>query len=120
MVAPRVGLSDATDGLAYDSFHPQSPWLYWARAFSDEIGGGSNVLRRVNLLTGQMEEVARSLTLYDFTSNLAALPPIGGADRTVIFSAVGQEENNPEVNKAPGVLPYVAPSPLPLVEVPYA
>jgi hypothetical protein len=47
----------STDGIVYDRFHPNTSWVYWQRAVSDEIGGGSNILRRVNLLTGQMQEV---------------------------------------------------------------
>lgn len=119
VVASRIGLSDATDGLAYDRYHPSSPWLYWARAFADEIGGGSNILRRVNLIDGRIEEVARSLTAYDFTSNLAALPPLTPA-RTAIVSAVGQQENNATVNLAlAGLARWVGPTPVPIVELPF-
>ena len=69
VVPPQIGLSDATDGIVYDRFHPGTAWVYLARAISDEIGGGSNILRRVHLLTGQIQEVVRSNTLYDWTSN---------------------------------------------------
>jgi len=36
VVAPQVGLSDLTDGLVYDRFHPSTPWVYWQRAVSDQ------------------------------------------------------------------------------------
>jgi hypothetical protein len=117
VVPPQVGLSDSTDGIVYDRFHPGTAWVYWQRAISDEIGGGSNILRRVNLLTGQIQEVARSNTLYDWTSNLAVLPPIGDLPVSLVLSAMGQEENNPEVNVLLTEPQYVGPSLLTLVAV---
>jgi hypothetical protein len=117
VVPPQVGLSDLTDGIVHDRFHPGTPWVYWQRAISDEIGGGSNVLRRAHLLTGEVQEVARSNTLYDFTSNLAVLPPIDGLPISLVLSAMGQEENNPEVNVLLTEPQYVAPSLLTLVAV---
>jgi hypothetical protein len=120
VVPPQVGLSDLTDGIVYDRFHPGTPWVYWQRAISDEIGGGSNILRRAHLLTGEIQEVARSNTLYDFTSNLAVLPPIDGLPISLVLSAMGQEENNPEVNVLLTEPQYVAPSLLTLVAVSHA
>lgn len=117
VVPPQVGLSDSTDGIVYDRFHPGTAWVYWQRAISDEVGGGSNILRRVNLLTGQMQEVARSNTLYDWTSNVAVLPPIDRLPVTLVLSAMGQEENNPEVNVLLTEPQYVGPSLLTLVAV---
>jgi hypothetical protein len=117
VAAPQVGLSDLTDGIVYDRFHPDTAWVYWQRAISDEIGGGSNILRRVHLLTGQIQEVARSNTLYDFTSNLAVLPPIDDLPVSLVVSAMGQEENNPEVNVLLTEPQYVGPSLLTLVAV---
>jgi hypothetical protein len=117
VVAPQIGLSDSTDGIVYDRFHPGTAWVYWQRAVSDEIGGGSNILRRVNLMTGQIQEVARSNTLYDWTSNLAVLPPIGDLPLSFVLSAMGQEENNPEVNVLLTEPQYVGPSLLTLVAV---
>jgi hypothetical protein len=117
VVPPQVGLSDLTDGIVYDRFHPSTPWVYWQRAISDEIGGGSNILRRVHLLTGQIQEVARSNTLYDFTSNLAVLPPIDDLPISLVLSAMGQEENNPDVNVLLTEPQYVGPSLLTLVAV---
>jgi hypothetical protein len=120
LVPPQIGLSDLTDGIVYDRFHPATPWVYWQRAISDEIGGGSNILRRANLLTGEIQEVARSNTLYDFTSNLAVLPPIDGLRVSLVVSAMGQEENNPEVNVLLTEPQYVGPSLLTLVAVSHA
>jgi hypothetical protein len=117
VVAPQVGLSDSTDGIVYDRFHPGTAWVYWQRAISDEIGGGSNILRRIHLVTGQVQEVARSNTLYDWTSNLAVLPPIDGLPVSLVVSAMGQEENNPEVNVLLTEPQYVGPSLLTLVAV---
>src|SRR5262249_1257904 len=110
VVAPQVGLSDLTDGVIYDRFHPDSPWVYWQRAISDVAGGSANILRRVHLLTGEIQEVARSNDLYDWTSNLSVLPPLGQVPFTIVLSAMGQEENNPEVNSLLTVPQYVAPS----------
>jgi hypothetical protein len=117
VVPPQIGLSDATDGVVYDRFHPGTAWVYWQRAISDEVGGGSNILRRVHLLTGQIQEVARSNTLYDWTSNLAVLPPIDDLPVSLVLSAMGQEENNPEVNVLLTEPQYVGPSLLTLVAV---
>ena len=117
VVPPQVGLSDLTDGIVYDRFHPGTAWVYWQRAVSDEIGGGSNILRRANLLTGQIQEVARSNTLYDFTNNVAVLPPIDDLPVTLVLSAMGQEENNPEVNVLLTEPQYIGPSLLTLVAV---
>jgi hypothetical protein len=110
VVAPQAGLSDLTDGVIYDRFHPDSPWVYWHRSISDVAGGGVNILRRAHLVTGEIQEVARSNELYDWTSNLSVLPPLGHAPFTIILSAMGQEENNPEVNVLLAAPQYVAPS----------
>ena len=118
VVAPQVGLSDSTDGLVYDRFHPTTPWVYWQRAIADEVGGGSNILRRVHLRTGEIQEVARSNILYDWTSNLAVLPPLDGLPVSLVLSAMGQEQNNPDVNiPLNGQPDYVGPSLLTLVAV---
>jgi hypothetical protein len=117
VVPPQVGLSDLTDGIVYDRFHPGTPWVYWQRSIADEIGGGSNILRRAHLLTGEIQEVARSNTLYDWTSNVAVLPPIDGLPVSLVVSAMGQEENNPEVNVLLTEPQYVSPSLLTLVAV---
>jgi len=122
LVPSQAGLSDLTDGLVYDRFHPDSPWVYWARAVSDAAGGGSNVLRRVNVHTGEIEVVASSNLLFDWTSNIAPLPPTGDDSRalTTLLLSVGQQENNAQVNTLlNGVDDFVAPTLLPVVEVPY-
>jgi hypothetical protein len=110
IVAPQVGLSDLTDGVIYDRFHPDTPWVYWQRSISDMVGGSANILRRAHLLTGEIQEVARSNKLYDWTSNLSVLPPLGNAPFTIVLSAMGQEENNPDVNILLTAPQYVAPS----------
>jgi hypothetical protein len=111
VVPPTHGLSDLADGLDYDRFHPTSPWLYWQRAPSDVAGGGFNTLRRVNLFTGAVEVVAQSNILFDFTDEISALPPPGDSPFTYIASAMGQEENNPDINVLlGGVSSYVAPT----------
>lgn len=110
VVPAQVGLSDLTDGLIYDRFHPETFWVYWQRAVSDAAGGGANIMRRAHLLTGEVQEVARSNELYDWTSNLSVLPVTGNEPFTVILAAMGQEENNPEVNVLLTAPQYVAPS----------
>ena len=110
VVPPQVGLSDLTDGVIYDRFHPNTPWIYWARSISDAAGGGANVMRRAHLITGEIQEVARSNELYDWISNVSVLPPLGNAPFTIVLSAMGQEENNPDVNVLLTAAQYVAPS----------
>ena len=110
VVPPQAGLSDLTDGVIYDRFHPATPWVYWQRAVSDAAGGGANIMRRAHLFTGQIQEVARSNEIYDWTSNLSVLPLEGNEPFTVVLSAMGQEENNAEVNVLLSTPQYVAPS----------
>jgi hypothetical protein len=118
LVSPTVGLSDATDGLAYDRFQPGSTWVYWARAIADVRFGGLNTLRRVDLRSGEIQVIASSNTLYDWTSNLAALPHADGASITTIVSTLGQEEDNPDVNAfLCGVPSYVSPTLVPVVDI---
>jgi hypothetical protein len=119
VIAPTPGLTDLTDGVTYDRFHPQSPWLYWHRAPSDTTsfdGSGFNTLRRVNLLTGQVEVVAKSNTCFDWTYEIAALPPlVASSPFTSILSSLGQGPNDPALNmNLMGALSYVAPSLLPI------
>jgi hypothetical protein len=110
VVPGQVGLSDLTDGIIYDRFHPTTPWVYWQRSVSDEVGGGANILRRVHLTTGEIQEVARNNEFFDWTSNLSVLPPLGNAPFTCILAAMGQEENNPHVNVLLTEPDFVAPS----------
>ncbi len=119
VVAPTSGLTDFCDGVDYDRFHPTSSWLYWHRAPSDVVGGGSNVLRRVHLVTGEVQEVARSLTVYDWTSEISVLPPLlPSSPLTTVLSSVGQEENNADVNVLlGGVSTFVGPAMMPVVVV---
>ena len=119
LVPPTPGLSDLADGIVHDRYHPTSQWVYWQRSIADAAGGGSNTLRRVSLTTGAIEVVASSNVLYDFTNNIAALPPLTtSAQYTTIASAMGQEENNPDVNVLlHGVATYVAPTLITAVNV---
>lgn len=118
VIAPQPGLSDLTDGLTYDRFHPQSPWLYWHRAPSDTTsfsGSGYNTLRRVNLLTGKQQVVAKSNDCFDWTYEIAPLPPlVPGSPLTHIISSVGQAPNDGLVNGLlQGQSTFVAPTPVP-------
>jgi hypothetical protein len=121
VVAPTAGLSDLTDGLDYDRFHPASEWLYWQRAPSDVAGGGFNTLRRVSLRTGALQVVAKSNDVFDWANEISVLPPpfahidLGA---TWILSSMGQEENNPDVNVLlNGTSRYVSPSLMPITIV---
>jgi hypothetical protein len=120
LVAPTPGLGDLTDGVDYDRFHPGSEWVYWQRAPADVAGGGFNTLRRVSLISGQVQVVAADNSVYSWTNEISALPPLVDASPfTTIISSVGQEYNNPDVNALlNGVPQYFAPSRLPLVVVP--
>lgn len=112
VVAPQIGVSDAGHGLAFDHWHPRNPWLYFVRSLADAVGGGSNVVRRVNLRTGEVQEVARSLEVMDFSTGLWALPPlVPGSTLTSLAVAMGQQENNGLENPVlGGVDAFVAPS----------
>jgi hypothetical protein len=119
VVAPTSGLGDLTDGVDYDRFHPDSEWLYWQRAPADVAGGGYNTLRRVSLLTGEIEVVASDNTLYSWANEISVLPPLASDGRlTWVLSSVGQEYNNPDVNiLLGGESSYFAPSPMPVVAI---
>lgn len=107
------GLGDLTDGVDYDRFAPQSPWLYWQRAPADV---GENTLRRVHLQTGVIQVVAANNDIFAWANEITALPPIfPNSPFTSILSSVGQEYNNPDVNSLlGGQSRYFAPSPMPI------
>ncbi len=119
LVPPTSGLGDLTDGVDYDRFHPSSEWVYWQRAPADVAGGGFNTLRRVSLITGQVQVVASDNTVYSWANEISALPPLLNASPlTTIISSVGQEYNNPDVNALlNGVSRYFSPSRMPFVVV---
>lgn len=111
LVPPTPGVSDLCHGIKADKYHPSSPWVYWIRSVADTIGGGSNVLRRVSVSTGEVQKVAQSLSLIDFGTGIAALPPlINGSPFTTIAVASGQEENNASINSEISTDQYVTPS----------
>jgi hypothetical protein len=115
VVPPEPGVSDLTNGVTYDRYAPGSPWLYWQRAPADEIGGGCNALRRVHLETGVVQPLACDNEIFNWTNEIAALPPfITGSPFTSILSSVGQQQNNPEVNAAIMSPSYFAPSRMPI------
>jgi len=106
VVPPQVGLSDGGHGLAS---HGASPWLYWVRSYSDAAGGGVNAVRRVNVRTLEVQLVAASNDLLDFSTGIAVLPPRGPAVDLVV--PMGQEENNAALNAVlGGIDSFVAPT----------
>jgi hypothetical protein len=122
VLAPTPGLTDLTDGIVHDRFQPTSPWLYWQRAPSDTtpfIGSGYNTLRRIHLLTGAVEVVARTNTCFDWTYEITTLPPlVPGSPLTHVMSSVGQGPNNPDINLTlNGQQAYVGPSIVPVTVV---
>ncbi|MCC6563611.1 hypothetical protein IT087_01835 [Candidatus Uhrbacteria bacterium] len=119
VVPPTPGLGDLTDGVDYDRFTPDSPWLYWQRAPADVAGGGCNRLRRVHLETLAVQELACDNETFAWANEVSVLPPlVPGLGITTILSSVGQEYNNPDVNALlNGVPRYFAPSPLPVTLV---
>lgn len=112
VVAPQIGVSDGGHGIAYDRFHPGSPWLYWVRALADSADNFNNTIRRVNVVTGQVQIVFRSNSLLDFSTGLDVLPPIvANSPLTNLGIAMGQEENNAALNVAlGGVDAFVSPT----------
>lgn len=112
LVAPQVGVTDGGHGVAFDHWNPSSNWFYWVRSLADTIGGGSNIVRRVNLTTGEVQEVVESLSVMDFSTGLAVIPPlVSGSPLTHLVVAMGQEENNGAINSTlNGVSQFVTPS----------
>jgi hypothetical protein len=119
LVPPTPGLADLAVGLDYDRFHPRTPWVYWQRVTST-AAEGFNVMRRVHLRTGEIQVVASSVQLYDWTNDISVLPPRGPHEDpfTSITSANMQEQNNPASNVLlNGVPAFVGPSIVPIVAV---
>jgi hypothetical protein len=115
LVPPTPGLSDLTNGVAYDVFAPESPWFYWQRAPADVVGGGCNALRRINLETGVIQMVACNNSIFSWANEIATLPPLlEGSLVTHVVSSVGQQYNNPEVNFAITSPSYFSPSRIPV------
>ena len=83
-------------------------------------GGGYNTLRRVSVVSGRIETVARDNRIYSWANEISVLPPlVNQSPLTTVLSSVGQEYNNPDVNALlNGVPRYFAPSNLPFVVVP--
>lgn len=118
LVPPTEGVSDLTDGVAYDRYAPTSPWLYWQRAPADVVGGGFNTLRRVHLVTGEVQSIVSDNETFSWANEIAVLPPlIDGSPFTTVLSSVGQQYNNPEVNSDITTPSYFAPSPMPVTIV---
>lgn len=115
LVPPTPGVSDLTDGLAYDHFAPSSPWIYWERAPADVIGGGCNAIRRVHVSSGAVELLTCDNHVLSWANEIAVLPPfVPGSPLTTLILSVGQQYNNPDVNAAITVPSYFAPSRLPV------
>jgi hypothetical protein len=115
LVPPTPGLSDLTNGVAYDVYAPESPWFYWQRAPADVVGGGCNALRRINLETGVIQMVACNNSIFSWANEIATLPPLlEGSLVTHVVSSVGQQYNNPEVNFAITSPSYFSPSRIPV------
>jgi hypothetical protein len=131
LIAPSAQDGNLIAAIDYDRFDPQSTRLYFQRAVADQISGGFNVLRSVDLLTGAVADIARSQSRYDWTSEVAVAPPLCLHSYPIvdpdhrcrrvahdIFSSVGQEENNPDTNVLlGGVSQYVAPTPVPFARI---
>jgi len=115
LVPPTPGVSDLTDGLAYDHYAPTSPWLYWERAPADVIGGGCNAIRRVNVHTGSIELLACDNHVLSWANEISVLPPlVTGSPLTTLLLSVGQQYNNPDVNAAITTPSYFSPSRMPI------
>lgn len=115
LVPPTPGLSDLTNGVAYDVFAPESPWFYWQRAPADVVGGGCNALRRIHLETGEIQMVACDNEIFSWANEIATLPPLLSVSLvTHVVSSVGQQYNNPEVNFAITSPSYFSPSRIPV------
>jgi hypothetical protein len=120
VVPPTPGISDYCVGMDYDRFNPATPWVYWQNASEPDIFGNYNIIRRVNLLSGAIEEVASSWQIYDWVNEISVLPPRDHLDShfTYIVSANMQEANCPSSNiLLKGVPAYVGPSIVPIVAI---
>jgi hypothetical protein len=114
IVAPTPGLSDLAVGLDYDRFNPETPWLYWQRVVADPKGT-LNPVYRVHLFTGEIQLVAQSVKVYNWTNEISVLPSHLGPLFTVLTNANMQEENNPNSNALlNGVATFVGPVIVPI------
>lgn len=118
--APAVGVSDGGHGVAADSWHSGSPWVYWIRSYSDPYPTGVNSAFRVNALTGAVETILASNDLLDFGTGISVMPPLPFGAPGVASLAIpnGQEENNGLLNTfLGGVDAFVSPTTITGVKV---
>jgi hypothetical protein len=114
-LAPALfGTTDLVAGLDTNRWDCDDPWVYFQRVAADSASGFKNVMSRVNGITGAVETLARSSTVFDFDVAVAVVQPLLPIKHVVtIGSGVGQEENNPFVNATlAGVPSFVSPTPI--------
>ncbi len=109
---PPGRASDLSVGLDYDRFNPTTPWLYWQRVVANATE--QNRVYRVNLFTGEVEDLANSVTVYNWTNEISVLPGVAPGF-TVLTNANMQEENVAESNALlDGVSTLVGPTIVPI------
>ncbi len=128
LVAPELGLSDLAGDVAFDVYHPNSEWVYWQRTASEP---GQNhcenahplsekffPIYRVNIRTAEVQFVAESWMLYDFSSVLNVLPPpFPNSPFTMLVSSNVQEERLAVTNALRDDYWLVTPTLVPVVFV---
>lgn len=113
IVPPTPGVSDGGHGMSADRNNSSSPWLYWARSYSDAPSGNLNKVFRVNVQTLEVQTVLADNTLLDFSTGVTVMPPLDDGGLPVVPLAVpmGQEEFNGLLNAdLHGVDDFVAPT----------
>lgn len=121
VASPQLGVTDLVAGLDTNRWDSSDPWVYFQRVAADEASGFKNVMARVHGVTGAVQVLARSSTVFDFDVAISVVEPLLPIDHiATVGSGVGQEENNPSVNALlGGVGTFVAPTPIAAVITTY-
>lgn len=111
---------DLVDGLAVDRSNPSAPWLYFQRApCEDPASSSCNALRRVNVQTGEIQDLYAGIGLINWSAEIRVLQP-DDADspcRTIAFSNALEPHNGAVNVLLGGVSTFPAPSLVPALVV---
>lgn len=100
VVQGTSGFGDLVDALDNDRWNAPN-MLYWMRAPADAANQNcpmQSALRRINLLTMQVELVKCDTTRFGWTNETSSSPTFIGFPVSKQIPSVGQEYNNPNLN----------------------